>query len=45
MVLGKNVAIFYWEWGRNLAPGEGQKMSCNMIIMNVLYDLSPIFGL
>ena len=20
MVLGKNVAIFDWEWGRNLAP-------------------------
>ena len=23
---GKNVAIFDWEWGRNSAPGEGQKM-------------------
>ena len=26
MVLGKNVAIFDWEWGRNSAPREGQKM-------------------
>ena len=24
MVLGKNVAILDWEWGRNLAPREGQ---------------------
>ena len=28
MVLGKKVAIFDWEWGRNLAPREGQKMAC-----------------
>ena len=26
MVLGKKVAIFNWEWGRNSAPREGQKM-------------------
>ena len=26
MVLGKRVAIFNWEWGRNSAPREGQKM-------------------
>ena len=26
MVLGKKVAIFDWELGRNLAPREGQKM-------------------
>ena len=25
MVLGKNVAIFDWEWGQNSAPSEGQK--------------------
>ena len=25
MVLGKKVAIFNWEWGRNSAPREGQK--------------------
>ena len=25
---GKKVAIFDWEWGRNLAPREGQKMPC-----------------
>ena len=26
MVLEKKVAIFDWEWGRNSAPREGQKM-------------------
>ena len=26
MELGKRVAIFDWEWGRNSAPGEGQKI-------------------
>ena len=25
MVLGKKVAIFEWEWGRNSAPRDGQK--------------------
>ena len=25
MVLGKKVAIFDWEWGRNSAPRDGQK--------------------
>ena len=29
MVLGKKVAIFDWEWGRNLAPREGQKIPCH----------------
>ena len=28
MVLGKKVAMFNWEWGRNSAPREGQKMPC-----------------
>ena len=28
MVLGKKVAIFDWEWGRNSAPGDGQKFPC-----------------
>ena len=28
MVLAKKVAIFDWEWGRNLAPRDGQKMPC-----------------
>ena len=27
MVLGKNVC-FDWEWGRNSAPREGQKIPC-----------------
>ena len=26
--IGKNVTIFDWEWGRNSAPGEGQKIPC-----------------
>ena len=26
--IGKKVAIFDWEWGRNSAPREGQKMPC-----------------
>ena len=26
MVLGKKVANFDWEWGRNSAPREGHKM-------------------
>ena len=26
MVLGKKVASFDWEWGRNSAPRDGQKM-------------------
>ena len=25
MVLGKKVAIFDWEWDRNLAPRDGRK--------------------
>ena len=25
---GKNVPIFDWEWGRNAAPREGQKILC-----------------
>ena len=28
MVLGQKVAIFDWEWGRKLAPREGQKIPC-----------------
>ena len=27
MVFGKKVAIFEWEWGQNLAPRDGQKIS------------------
>ena len=26
MVLGKKVAIFNWEWGRNSAPRDGLKL-------------------
>ena len=28
MVLGKKEVIFYWEWGRNSAPRDGQKKPC-----------------
>ena len=28
MVLGKKVANFDWEWGRNSAPRDGQKIPC-----------------
>ena len=31
MVLGKKAAIFDWEWGRNSAPREGQKIPCVFI--------------
>ena len=30
MVLGKKVAIFEWEWGRNSAPRDWQKIPCLM---------------
>ena len=26
MVLGKKIAIFDWEWGRNSGPRDGQKI-------------------
>ena len=42
MVLGKQVAIFDWGWGRNSAPREGQKMpwiTCNYQVFEV-YQLS-----
>ena len=29
MVLGKKVAIFDWELGRNSAPNDWQKISCS----------------
>ena len=32
MVLGKKVAIFDWELGRNSAPRDGQKRPCMVII-------------
>ena len=36
MVLGKNVAIFDWEWGRNSALREGQNMPCSMLNSSVM---------
>ena len=41
MVLGKKVAIFDWEWGRNLAPKDRQKIPCKVFIM--LNIASPVF--
>ena len=32
MVLGKKVAIFDWESGRNLAPREGQKIPWHFLL-------------
>ena len=42
MVLGKNVAIFYWEWGRNSAPVEGQKIPC--VLVNYSLVCLCLFG-
>ena len=36
MVLGKKVAIFDWEWGRNSAPREGQKMPRPNLVLNTM---------
>ena len=36
MVLGKKVAIFDWEWGRNSAPSEGQKIPLLVIPLSCL---------
>ena len=33
MVFGKKVAISDWEWGRNSAPREGQKIPCKNIYL------------
>ena len=32
MVLGKKVAIFDWEWGRNSDPRDEQKIPCNIYL-------------
>ena len=36
MVLGKKVTIFYLEWGRNLAPRDGQKRPCEDFAINAV---------
>ena len=36
MVLGKKVAIFYWEWGQNSAPRDGQKIPWNFLLFAIL---------
>ena len=38
MVLGKKVAIFDWELGRNSAPRDGQKVPCNCVCKLLLYS-------
>ena len=32
-VLVKKVTIFYWEWGRNSAPRDGQKIPCRVFTL------------
>ena len=47
MVLGKKVAIFDWEWGRNSAPREGQKipwMFASMIKLVCRVHLNIIYS-
>ena len=39
MVLGKEVAIFDWEWGRILALREGQKIPCIILIWESIFGL------
>ena len=40
MVLGKKVAIFDWEWGRNSASRDGQKRPCKLqrMVMDPIAD-------
>ena len=40
MVLGKKAAIFDWEWGRNSAPNDGQKIPWNVEKSNLLHAVS-----
>ena len=35
MLLGKKMAIFYWEWGQNSAPREGQKIPCQAYLFEL----------
>ena len=39
MVLGKKVAIFDWEWGRNSAPIDWQKIPCACTCISCLSNL------
>ena len=41
MVLGKKVAIFDWEWGRNSTPRDGQKRTWSIIFNFILSLLQP----
>ena len=38
MVLGKKVAIFDWEWGRNSAPRDGQKRPCTCTSVMLIHQ-------
>ena len=42
MVLGKRVAIFYWEWGLNSAPREGQKIPWKLLVIQITQSRHPI---
>ena len=37
MVLGKKVALFYWEWGQDSAPREGRKCPGNSSTLCCVY--------
>ena len=43
MVLGKEVAIFDWEWGRNSAPRDGQKSPCVLNISIIREYQTPSY--
>ena len=45
MVLGKIEAIFDWEWGRNSAPRDGQKIACLPFTLLLLSALSSAYAL
>ena len=44
MVLGKKVAILGWEWGRNSALREGQKIPCIFTLISLSISLNICFG-
>ena len=43
MVLGKNVTIFDWEWGRNSAPRDRQKRPCMVFYLKSRFT-NPIMS-
>ena len=45
MVLGKKVTMFDWEWDRNLAPRDGQKIPCtqSLVSLKLATLQSPVY--